>query len=425
MKHLTEQSLDLLVALNRVARTFRMGQREELTIAAVELNQLLGGNARAPYRNVGACTEAIAWCKENDYPLLPLLIVIDANYRHPESTLLNAAFGVQSRESGKKLWEAELNTVATCDLSAFSQMAAKLDEEAHVLKAPKKPSTRTGASQAAGSAGARAKSARSQSREGARTQNAPRQGASAKQPAARKAQRSSAQVQTRVHVQQIDEERFSYVLDDFLDAIKRETGEDAVSLGTYCALVAEPYDRAWNRWADELAIDSWNEGMAGKGAIVASLQKTVDDPDAFWIESDNSVSIARKLRRGLGREDGTQAFELAVIRFFAGTLAVQDFLEIMKEHLARQYSLVSHLLFLKDKDTYVPVASAPLERGLQELGVNFSLSGNCTWVNYERFLSYLDRISALCAKQGIALSRAQAAFFLYFAGTGTLEIERR
>ena len=52
----------------------------------------------------------------------------------------------------------------------------------------------------------------------------------------------------------------------------------------------------------------------------------------------------------------------------------------------------NHLLFLKDKQAFVPVKPTSFEAGLRKLGIEFYLSGCCSWDNYTKFLGYLERI---------------------------------
>ncbi len=429
MAHLTQQSLDLLLALSRAIRSYRMGQREEITVDAVELNGLLGSTTKAPYRNKEACAEALGWCANNAYPLVPLVIVMDAGYRHPESALINAAFGVLPRAEGDKRWHEELDRIASCDLEELSRMNAQLEELARAFNpapaerrrsASPRTSERSAAPKTRATTKTRAANSASSDAHGATRKSAStRAGASAKQPG-----RTSAQASTRVRVQEIDEERFKQVFSELMALAQREMGDDAGDLPAYFDLLKEPITQARTRWIASLGTKEWDVRDAGSGVLVAALQKTVDDEDAFWIDGANGIgSIARRLRRGLGKEDGTLDFERAVMQLFAGELAVPDFLETMKALFTRQYSFISHLLFLFDGATYVPVASSALEQGLRQLGIEFSLSGNCTWANYSRFLAYLDRIASLSLREGLEMSRADAAFFLYYAGTGTLEVK--
>ena len=78
--------------------------------------------------------------------------------------------------------------------------------------------------------------------------------------------------------------------------------------------------------------------------------------------------------------------------FYAGDLLAKDFFDEMVELLGQQYSAVSHLLFLKDKQAFVPVKPTSFEAGLRKLGIEFYLSGCCSWDNYTKFLGYLERI---------------------------------
>ena len=146
-------------------------------------------------------------------------------------------------------------------------------------------------------------------------------------------------------------------------------------------------DECWDAWQQTLRFKAWNQSMIGSKSICRALQQTLDDTEAIWISRRNGgFKLEEKL---IGRQQGIERFERAAYEFYTGDMMPRDFFDEAVALLGQQYSVISHLMFLKDKTTYVPVAPDVFETGLRKLGVEFYLSGCCSWGSYTKFLGLL------------------------------------
>ncbi len=208
----------------------------------------------------------------------------------------------------------------------------------------------------------------------------------------------------KVHIQEIDAELFqaAYQAAFDMELIEELTSE---RLG------------AREVWIDALKPSTWEQEQAGSGALTEALQATINDEAATWVHvADVPVlNLATVLRRK-DRANGIATFEKSIMGLFDGSLDAEPFLLEMKNLFNRQYALISHVLFLRDPDHFVPVDSQLAEEGLAHLGVDQSLSGTCLWPSYSRFLAHLDRICVLAGEQGESLNVQEAYSFLILLG---------
>ncbi len=135
MNMLSNDAIDLLSMLMQVASDHAKGLREEATIDLVELNGKMGGKPRTPWRNDEATNEALGWCDSNGVPAFPLMMVLDANYRHPDGSLLRAAFPGLSRAESRNAWAQAIEAIAALDAPTIDKARAILPEKVEVKAA--------------------------------------------------------------------------------------------------------------------------------------------------------------------------------------------------------------------------------------------------------------------------------------------------
>ena len=75
--------------------------------------------------------------------------------------------------------------------------------------------------------------------------------------------------------------------------------------------------------------------------------------------------------------------------------AFEDLVEIV----GRNYPLLAYLLFLKDRTRFLPIAPRTFDRSFSYLGIDFSASGNCSWVNYQEYNRILLELQGLLSEQ--------------------------
>ena len=365
---LSDKAVKVLTTFIDVADKHAQGGRGGINVHTEELNALVGG-PKVAFRDEIVLRECAQWCEENDLPLLTMMMSADPHGEYPDEVSSNLAFKfgiVPSRAERKKAWIAEREEIAALDVDAIEAAKEALDEVVQSMGAAKAPSSRRALA-----------NARNQ----------------------------------EIEAKSLEEWLAQY--QGVLDVAA--PGQPLVHNGFMES--QEGYkERAWERWRKELSFDEWVEDGIGAGEIVSKLQQTLDDGDANWITKRyGGFDLASKLAE---KVHGIEDFERAAYGFYVGDLAAKEFFKKAVALLGRQYSVVSHLMFLKDKDAYVPVKPDAFEAGLRKLGVEFYLSGFCSWDNYTRFLGYLERIRQMLLEIDSGTTLLDAHSILWIIGSG-------
>ncbi|MEH2679200.1 hypothetical protein GFM11_17980 [Rhizobium leguminosarum bv. viciae] len=148
-----------------------------------------------------------------------------------------------------------------------------------------------------------------------------------------------------------------------------------------------------------LASDTWSGATIGSGEILRHVIDAIEIQDSrrnltnnlvFWqnrfghasrnhrvfIEAQTNPKLRKEIERLLfalyvgGGDEGKLFEELSVIT-------------------GRKYPLLAYLYFLKDIDRFTPIHPTGFDRAFGEMGVDFSVRGQCTWENYSAFVTLL------------------------------------
>lgn len=370
MKNISDKAIKVLKALIGIVGEHAQGEREGVTISTVGLNSILTGQTRAPFNDYDALRETVEWCEESELPVFAMMLTFDEEGRYPDKNACKLAFKNEMLPAKAELDRAiaaERAEIAAMDEDAAADAEEKLQDAISTLNASKAPTSRRALA-----------NARNQ----------------------------------EIEVKSWDEWLSKYQ-HEVLDAMA--PGQPLIHNSFLDA--QEGYkERAWRRWQEELDFDAWTEESIGSGEIVSKIQPTIDDNSANWITKRfGGFGLKEKLA---DKKDGIEVFERAAYRFYTGDLVAKDFFDTMVRLLGRQYSVVSHLMFLKDMETYVPVKPDAFEAGLRKLGIEFYLSGYCSWGNYTRFLGYLERIRQMLQEIEPDTTLLDAHSILWIIGSG-------
>ena len=345
MKQLSDKAVKTLSALLDIAGKHICGERSSINVWTEELNALVGGPANVPFRDETALRECVEWCKDNGLPLLTMMISADKDGMILDQFSCKLAFKHNINPGALKMkeaWLAERKEIAALDAEAIARAKEELDDAVESLNASKEPRSRRALA-----------NARNQ----------------------------------EIEVKTLDEWLNRYQT-EVLDVVA--PGKPLIHNGFMDKQEGYKED-AWEQWSKVLSFDAQDESAIGTGKILSKLQPTLDDNRANWITKRyGGFDLKAKLAT---RKNGVEEFERAAYGFYTGGLISRDFFEKSVSLLGRQYSVVSHLMFLKDKDAFVPVKPDAFEAGLRKLGIEFYLSGYCSWDNYTKFLGYLERIA--------------------------------
>lgn len=335
-----------------------------------ELTELVGGPAHVPFRDETALRECADWCSENGLPLLTMMLSADKDGMIVDQLACKLAFKhgvVPNRAEMKNAWLAERGEIAALTEEGIARAEEALAETVDALNVSKAPKGRRALA------------------------NARNQEVEAK---------SLEEWLTRYRTDVLDVKAPGQPLihNDFMES-------------------QEGYKELyWVRWNKELGFDGWSEGKVGSGEFVDALKPTFEDNDANWITKRfGGFDLRAKLEE---KRDGIKRFEKAAYGFYVGDMVAREFFEEAVSLLGRQYPVISHLMFLKDKEAYVPVKPDVFETGLRKLGVEFYLSGYCSWDNYTRFLGYLERIRQMLLEFDPETTMLDAHSVLWIIGSG-------
>ena len=343
MKNLSDKAAKVLRAFLGVIGEHARGERDGITISTVGLNALLVGKTRAPFGDYDVLRETVEWCEENELPVFAMMLTLDEEGYFADKKACKLAFRNGALPAKAELDKAVLEEraeISAMDEGAVAEAEEMLQDAVDALNASKAPTSR---------------------RALANTRN------------------------QEIEVKSWDEWLDKYQ-HDVLDVLV--PGEPLVC-NRFMTSQEGYKDDAWDEWVEKLGYGSWDESMVGGGDVVDAIQLTYRDNRANWITKRFG---GFDLRAKLEAKAGVERFERAAVGFYAGDLLAKDFFDEMVKLLGQQYSAVSHLMFLKDKHAFVPVKPTAFEAGLRKIGIEFYLSGYCSWDNYTKFIGYLESI---------------------------------
>ncbi len=199
----------------------------------------------------------------------------------------------------------------------------------------------------------------------------------------------------------INYQLLSQHLESWKQLIKREDGRRFESFGSSQYLKEqEGYKRKLNDLALEyLDYSSWKPKDIGSGNIVEKLIKAIEAPDennlvytSQYSHSDAGSPI-KKIKEILA-QDQTTKIELILYNLFHQKTSDEEVFQELTDIIGKRYSVITYIFFLKNIRQYVPVAPGSFEKKLSKIGVNLNLSHQCSWQNYQQFLTILKEIQS-------------------------------
>ena len=146
---------------------------------------------------------------------------------------------------------------------------------------------------------------------------------------------------------------------------------------------------------EQLNAENWSIGDIGTGLIAKAVLKAILVPGNNLLATDDrtgpdtrhQLPIERAISSGDPKDQEALFFEL-----YRGNNNDERLFDEAIELFGRNYPLLGYLWFLRDIERYTPLRPQGLERGLKEIGIDYPLSGRCSWKNYEGFLEIVKKL---------------------------------
>ena len=202
----------------------------------------------------------------------------------------------------------------------------------------------------------------------------------------------------------IDPYLFEKHLDAFIKFVERKSGMHFESFAS------NPYIRREEGYKlkvsmagnEALNIGNWETSFVGTGQILKAVIGAIEIPGNNLVQWEARYGEEKRPHQpfyvALDDDEVHSKVEACLFGLYRGRDSGKAF-EDLVEVVGKKYPLLAYLMFLKDNTRFLPIAPKTFERSLPRLGIDFSASGKCSWVNYQHFNGILLELQKLLSEQ--------------------------
>ena len=186
----------------------------------------------------------------------------------------------------------------------------------------------------------------------------------------------------------------------FRDHVIKKSGMDLTSFSSNpYTEVQEGYKYDLYRDARKLLkFEIWKESDIGSGKIACSVIKAVELPNNNLVQWQSRYGDERRphnaLLIALESHLNIEAFDSVFYSLYRKSDDLNVFGGLV-DLLGRKYALIAYLLFLKDRNQYMPIAPSYFDKAFSLLGASFLTNQKCSWENYLTFNNILSELKIL------------------------------
>jgi hypothetical protein len=208
----------------------------------------------------------------------------------------------------------------------------------------------------------------------------------------------------------IDQALFREQFEVFKERIHRKSKTPFVSFQEGLAQEWEGYKEP-NRQRALAALDaaSWQKSQIGKGNILERVIAAIEIPkisDAgpannlvMWHERYGHQSRSHyRLIDACEEPETRQRAEAWAFAFYREDDDPGDAFERLHEITGSRYDLLAYMMFLRDSQRFMPLKVQTFDAAFDALGINLRMSGNCSWENYQQYISALEDVRSELAQ---------------------------
>jgi hypothetical protein len=201
----------------------------------------------------------------------------------------------------------------------------------------------------------------------------------------------------------IDRLKFDQQLNAFVDFLSTKSSVPFVSFASHPYLEQEEnYKYDLHRLARrELKLDCWREDEIGSGVILEFLIRAIELKENNIVRWQAQYGEASRPHQKLylARDDVELRNRVeSVIYGLFHSHNDENAFQGLANIFGRKYPLLAYLLFLKDRDKYLPIAPTVFDEVFELLGAEFKTSYQCSWGNYNTFLNIIAELRVLLSR---------------------------
>lgn len=175
----------------------------------------------------------------------------------------------------------------------------------------------------------------------------------------------------------------------YMDAFRAYLTEEGSSLTplrwnkNYAAQEGYKYQIAETA-ASRLFSGAWNKSDIGQGEIYCCVKDALDS-------CGNLVNFNQKNHFINCCNNDMKTAEAALYSLYCGNDEEKAFENVI--HIfGRRYDLIAFLFFIYDNARYLPISPGNFEKKFKKIGIDYQMSGKCSWENYRTFIRIIETI---------------------------------
>jgi hypothetical protein len=140
-----------------------------------------------------------------------------------------------------------------------------------------------------------------------------------------------------------------------------------------------------------LNVSEWDESWIGSGRIAERIIKAMEI-GANLVNFNGKINFNNHFDKS--KKEYNPDAERAIYKIFKEDNDKASF-EYAVKVFGAKYSTLAYLFFIKDDTKYLPTSPQGFDRAFKELGINLTLTFNCSWDNYCDFVNTIREIRKL------------------------------
>lgn len=142
---------------------------------------------------------------------------------------------------------------------------------------------------------------------------------------------------------------------------------------------------------EELRYEDWKKSWIGKGEISRRAARAMSKAGNL-VHKHQQIKFKDMLDPT--RKEYIKDAELVLYNIYKSATEeeVKAAFDQAKRVFGGHYDTIAYLFFVKDKSKYLPVSPGNFEKSLASIGIDYKLSGRCSWDNYLGFIEIVKQV---------------------------------
>lgn len=195
------------------------------------------------------------------------------------------------------------------------------------------------------------------------------------------------------------------------EAILKSSGQPFYSFDEGLPLEWEDYKKkVYEEGRKRLSVDEWTEADIGSGQIIKRMIAAIEI-DIHKTDIRNNLvqwearfgekgRTHQSLYEALEDPEITHSYEKLIYDLFKGNISRDRAFQGFIDHAGRRYDYIAYIFYLYRPERYAPVKTTFFDRAFAMMDIPLKTARNCSWKNYQAFLSALREVKKALERDG-------------------------